>query len=121
MRGLVIIWEGVETTSRIQLMFEMALVHRALGGAVTLFVSTGALPQFERDSRPIKRPSPNPSGPELCALLRNEALEAGVRIIVCQSGLAHHKINIEKLDPRVEAGGLTGIMQGSGDDRLVVI
>jgi len=102
-QGLTIILES-DTPSRTQLAYEMALVQAALGGRASLFVTGRAVPTLATPDA-------------LCV----EALAAGVKIIVCQAGLATHQLSMTDIDPRVEAGGLASLMQGLNDDRLVVV
>ena len=103
MRDLTIILES-GTPQRMRVAFEMALVQRALGGQATLFVTGAAVAALE---------SPHPA--------RDEALAAGVRIVVCQTALADAGMSLETFDPRIEAGGFVSVMQRLGDERLVVI
>ena len=50
-----------------------------------------------------------------------EALDAGVRIMLCQSGMAMTGAEPRDYDERVEAGGMVSLMQTLGEDRLVVV
>jgi hypothetical protein len=44
-----------------------------------------------------------------------------VAIIACQTGLALGDYDAAALDPRVETGGLVGLMASLGDDRLIAL
>ena len=103
MRGLRLILMSNDA-GRVRLAYEMALVQQALGGAVHLFVTGAAVATLTKPDN-----------------LRDEALSAGAQIIACQTALAEHDISIADLDPRIGAGGLVSVMQGLGDDRLIVL
>ena len=53
--------------------------------------------------------------------LLGEALALGVRLTVCQSGLALAGIDAISLDPRIETGGLVSFLGGLGEDRLTTV
>ena len=102
-RGLTIILES-DAPQRARLAYEMALVQRAMGSEATLFITGGAVTTLATPST-----------------ARDESHDGGVRLIVCQTALAEARLSLTTLDPRIEAGGLVSLMQGLGDDRLVVI
>lgn len=56
--------------------------------------------------------------PTLAQIFR-EALGLGVRISICQSGLALAGLTMERLDPRIEASGPVALLGSLGDDRLL--
>jgi peroxiredoxin family protein len=58
--------------------------------------------------------------PDLAGVLE-VALSMDVKIIACQTGLALGDHDAEALDPRVETGGLVGLMASLGDDRLIAL
>lgn len=60
------------------------------------------------------------SGIPMLAELLDEVLALGVTISVCQSGLALYGIDLETLDPRIEAQGPVGFLAAAGDDRPMV-
>ena len=101
--GLTIIIESADA-GRVRLAYEMALVHMALNGRVTLFFTGAAMETLERPDAQ-----------------REAALEAGARLIACQTALAEAGLSMTRLDLHIEAGGLVSLMQGLGNDRLVVI
>ena len=61
------------------------------------------------------------SGLPTLAQVLDESLELGVHVICCQSGLAMAGIAAENLDPRMEVGGLVGLLSALGNDRLVAV
>lgn len=58
--------------------------------------------------------------PDLAGVLE-VALSMEVRIMACQTGLALGDHDAEALDPRVETGGLIGLMASLGDDRFIAL
>lgn len=123
--GLTLIWQGSPSSSDqtfpSRLPLEMGLVQRALGGAATIFVTGPAVSHLYRASKPRDGLIPKIVGmPQLHTML-DEFLSGGGRVIVCQTSASGHKVAMDKLDPRIEAGGLVSLMQGLGTDRLVVI
>ena len=54
------------------------------------------------------------------AQITDEALSMGVRISLCQSGLALNGMRLDELDSRIEAQGPVGLLNGLGEDRLAV-
>ncbi|RHW16283.1 hypothetical protein D1610_16400 [Sphingomonas gilva] len=58
--------------------------------------------------------------PDLAGLFE-VALSMGVTLIACQTGLALGDHDAEALDPRVETGGLVGLIASLGDDRLIAL
>lgn len=124
-KGLTIIWQGSPSSSDQtcpnRLPFEMALVQLALGGAVTIFVTGPAVAHLYRASKRRDEVIPKlVKIPQLHTML-DEFLAGGGRMIVCQTSASGRKVAMDKLDPRIQAGGLVSVMQGLGDDRLVVI
>ncbi|WP_223799669.1 peroxiredoxin [Sphingomonas nostoxanthinifaciens] len=107
MRGLTIIVAG-DDPQRFGTALAMAAAHAALGGSTNLFADGAAvvlLAGLTEDRR----------------ALIDTALELGVRILACQTGLADTGLAFAALDPRIEAGGLVGVLAAIGDDRLVVV
>lgn len=123
--GLTVIWQGNASSNDqafpSRLPLEMGLVQLALGGRARIFVTGPAVAHLRRASKPRDELIPKMLGlPQLHAML-DEFLAAGGRVVVCQTAAASHKMAMDTLDPRIEAGGLVSLMQGLGDDRLVVI
>lgn len=54
------------------------------------------------------------------AQLIDEALTLGVRITLCQSGLAVSGLALDQLDSRLEVEGPVGILAGLGDHRMLI-
>lgn len=118
MRGLTIIVAGVDP-ERLRTALTLLASQAALGGRSRLFVDGAGVGLF--------RPPITVSGddgyaaaglPRLRELL-DTALELGARVILCQSGLALAALEAASIDPRLEFGGMAGIIATLGDDRLV--
>lgn len=58
--------------------------------------------------------------PDLAGVLE-VALSMDVAVIACQTGLALGDHDAAALDPRVETGGLVGLMANLGSDRLIAL
>jgi predicted peroxiredoxin len=101
--GLTIILECADA-GRVRLAYEMVLVQRALDKKATLFFTGASVGTLERPDAQ-----------------REAALEAGARLIACQTALAEAGLSMTRLDVHIEAGGLVSLMQGLGEGRLVVI
>lgn len=98
----------------------LALAQAALGGRVRLYAheravaALVAVPRADDDSVVLAD-----SGlPDRCAML-TMAVESGVTLIACQTGLAMTGLTIGDLARGIEAGGLVGLLATLGDDRLV--
>jgi len=122
MTGLTIIWQQFgDHSAPNRLVFELALVQLALGGRVTVFVTGQAVAHLKQAASKRDQLIPKlVNVPQMHTLL-DEVLDGGARVIVCQTAAASQKMAMDTLDPRIEAGGLVSLMQGVGDDRLVVI
>lgn len=100
----------------------LALAQAALGGGVRLFLQLDAV-RLLRDAAPAPRDDDHAAhGLPTLAVLIDEALEAGIAILACQSGLALAGLDAAALDMRIEAGGPLSFLQGCGErDRLIVV
>lgn len=119
MRGLTII---VADTSidRFRAALSIASAHAALGGEALLFLQGVAVRLAQSrladdDDRYVA------AGQGTLAGLFGTALDLGVRVILCQSGMQMAGMTAEGCDPRVEQGGLVSIMQTLGDARLLAM
>ena len=117
-RGLTIVVADT-APDRFRCALNLALVQAALGGAARLFLDGAAVSLLCR-SAIDREPAPDAGWPKLAAL-HDEALDAGVRVILCQSGLATIGADLSDYDPRIEAGGMVSLLQTLGEDRLVVV
>lgn len=100
----------------------LALARAALGGPVRLFLQLDAV-RLLHDAAPAPRDGDHGlHGLPTLAVLIDEALEAGVAVLACQSGLALAGLDAAALDARIETGGPISFLQGCDErDRLVVV
>lgn len=120
MRGLTIIL-ATPDFDRLRSAFRLTATQAALGGAARLFLDG---PSARLLISPITAPDDafqESAGQPTLAQLYETALELGVAILVCQSGLALAGVGAHRLDPRIEVGGLTSVMARLADDRLVAL
>jgi len=54
------------------------------------------------------------------AQIFDDALSLGVAMTICQSGLALARLQLDRLDPRLEPQGPVGLLAALGDARLLV-
>lgn len=100
----------------------LALAQAALGSSVRLFLQLDAV-RLLAPTAPAPRDDNHAAhGLPTLAVLIDEALEAGIAIIACQSGLALAGLEAAALDTRIEAGGPLSFLQGlAPEERLLVI
>ncbi|RXR30267.1 DsrE family protein [Sphingobium fluviale] len=111
-----------DDAERLRGALTLALAHAALGGEARLFLQLDAVRLL---TPPLSAPRDADHAahglPTLAALV-TEALDAGVAIIACQSGLALAGLAADALDPRITAGGPVSFLQSIGPEgRLSVI
>jgi predicted peroxiredoxin len=99
----------------------IACTEAALGGSVRLFLLLDAVALLRE---PVAGPRDDVHAvhglPSLVALI-DDALDFGVRIIACQSGMALAGFDASELDPRIEPGGPVSALSATGaNDRVVI-
>jgi predicted peroxiredoxin len=105
---------------RLHAALSFAAAGAASGNVVRVHLHEGAVGLLRA---PIRAPADADrarSGIPMLAELLDEVLALGVTISVCQSGLALYGIDLETLDPRIEAQGPVGFLAMAGDDRPMV-
>lgn len=119
MRGLTIL-AATADVERFRAALSLACAHAALGGGTRLYCHEAAVA--------LLVPGADPGDDALAAKglasrtqLLAEALEAGVTLIACQTGLAAAEIAFDMLAPGVEPGGLVSLLAALGEDRLVTL
>lgn len=119
MRGLTII-VAEAAPSRFRVALNLAAAQAALSGQARLFLDGRAVALLRV---PLAAPDDDgyaAAGLPTIAELFEEALGLGVGIVACQSGLALTGTDAAALDPRIELGGVIGVLQQLGDGRLVM-
>lgn len=99
----------------------IACTEAALGGTVRLCLLLDAVALLRE---PVAAPRDDAHAqnglPRLVALI-DDALDLGVGIIACQSGLTLADIDAADLDPRITTGGpMTALAWASSEDRIVI-
>lgn len=120
MRGLtIILTENAPERLRGALM--IALTHQALEGRARLFFQYESvallLPPIIASADPAHQAAGLPS----LAALVDDALNNGVELILCQTGLHLTNARADQFDPRCTFGGLASILVELGDDRLLAL
>lgn len=120
MRGLTIL-VAERSATRLRSALTMAAGHAALGGATRLFLDAAAVPLVRApigdDGDALWRDAGQPT----LADLLDVAIDHGVRIILCQTGIAMIGASPADFDDRIETGGMIGVIATLGDDRLVSV
>ena len=120
MPGLTLIVAGADAR-RLHAALSMAAASAAAGAATRVYLHGDAVLLLLPPLRAPDDDRHRMSGLPTLAQLLDEALELGVHLICCQSGLAMAGMAADGLDPRIEVGGLVGLFSSLGDDRLVTV
>jgi predicted peroxiredoxin len=120
MRGLTLIVAGADPR-RFHAALAMAAASAATGAATRVYLHGDAVLLLVPPLRSPDDDRHRMSGLPTLAQILDEALELGVHMICCQSGLAMADIAADSFDARIETGGLVGLMGALGDDRLVTV
>jgi predicted peroxiredoxin len=119
LRGLTIV-VAEASPGRFRTALTMAAAQAALGGSARLFLDGAAVallkPPLGDDDEATYRQAGLPTLSELL----DEAFGLGATVMACQSGLLLADVEAAALDPRIGYGGMVGLLQQLGDDRLVV-
>ncbi len=119
MTGLTVILFATDA-ARGRAALTLAIAKAALGGRVRLYAHELAVTLLRPDVDPDAAMLAAAGMPDRPALLAM-ALEAGVTLIACQTGLALAGLAISDLAAGVEAGGLVGLLAELDSDQLVTV
>ncbi len=105
---------------RFRAALTLATAQAALGGAVRVYCHETSVALLVREARDDDDGLARATAglPDRLALLAM-ALEAGVALIACQTGLAIAGLSVDGLVRDVQAGGMIGLLADTPDDRLV--
>jgi predicted peroxiredoxin len=117
-RGLTIL-AGSRDTGRYRTALALAAAQAAAGGGARLYLHEDAVAMLAPPP-PADDARYAAAGLPTLAELQEAALGLGVRIVACQSGLALAAIDATSLDPRIETGGMIGMITALDEDRLVI-
>ena len=93
----------------------LALAQAALGRSVRIFLQLDAVRLLAPTAQAPRDDDHAAHGLPTLATLIGEALEAGIAIIACQSGLALAGLDLSALDARIAAGGPLSFLQGCAE------
>lgn len=110
-----------DDAERLRGALTVACTEAALGGSVRILLLLDAVALL---SEPISAPRDDVHAvhglPSLVALI-DDALDLGVEIIACQSGLALAGLDAGALDPRITAGGpVAALAETQPNERVVM-
>ena len=120
MRGLTIIVADV-SSERFRTALDMAVSQAALGGTARIFLNGEAVSIVRQPIVGWEDEAYEDAGLPTLPQLYAEALDQGVAVMICQSGMQMTGAEPRDYDARVEYGGMVSLLQGLGDDRLVAI
>ncbi|MBY0519498.1 MAG: DsrE/DsrF/DrsH-like family protein [Sphingomonas sp.] len=111
-----------EDSVRARAALSVALAHVALGGRVRIYAHERAVALFAQAPRLDDETETLAAAglPDRLAMLAM-AIESGVELIACQTGLAIAGLSIGELVLGTEPGGLVALLATLGDDRLVSV
>jgi len=115
-RGITIILAAADP-ERFRTALVLALSQAALGGRARIFLQERSVALLNGDDAADYAAAGLPGRATMLA----DALDAGVEIIGCQSGLALVNAAAGDFDPRISWGGMVGLLQSLADDRLVIV
>lgn len=120
MRGLTLVIADV-SSERFRSALTMAVAQAALGGRARVFLDGEAVSLLREPIVGWEDEAYADAGLPTLPQLYADALDAGVSILLCQSGMAMTGAEPRDYDSRVEVGGMVSLLQTLGDDRLVVV
>ena len=120
MRGLTVV-VAEANPSRLRTALLLALAQAALDGRARLFLDARAVPALRLPIGAEDDDAYGAAGQPALARLVDDALDAGVEITLCQTGLQLAGLEAHALDPRLLFGGIVGLLASLGDDRLVTL
>ena len=116
MTGLTIVVAGADG-ERFRTALVMALAHNALGGSCRIFLQERAVALLGGNDAGDYAAAGLPGRAAMLA----EALDAGVAVIGCQSGLALIGSRADAFDSRIGWAGMVSLLQTLNEDRLVIV
>ncbi len=99
-----------DDAERLRAALMLGLTQRALDGEARIFLQMDAVRLLTAPVAAARDTEHQQAGLPTLATLLDEALDDGVILIACQSGLALCAMKATNLDPRIETGGLLSFM-----------
>lgn len=116
---LVVVGDDAE---RLRGALTLACAEAALGGAVRVLLQLDAVSLLRPPVKGPRDAAHEAQGLPGLAAMVGDALGLGVRIMVCQSGLALAGLDVRAIDPRIGVGGPVGVLAESVlGERLAVV
>ncbi|MDJ0275631.1 DsrE family protein [Sphingomonas sp. 2R-10] len=112
MRGLTILITNPDP-NRFRTALTMAAAAAALGAPTRVYLHEGAVTLLSAQDMRV------PAGLPMLGELRAIAIDSGVALIACQTGLALAGLSADAAG--VEAGGMIDLLATLSDDRLVTL
>ena len=120
MRGLTIVVADV-SSERFRCALNLACAQAALGGRARLFLDGEAVSIPREPMQGWEDDAYADAGLPTLLQLYASALDLGVEVILCQSGMQMTGAEPRDYDKRVQAGGMVSLLQTLGEDRLVAV
>ena len=121
MRGLKIVVLTADA-ERFRGALTLAAAHAAIGGSAVVLLQLGAVALLGPATFVQDDPACAAIGLPTLAELLEEALDLGVEIVACQSGLMLAGLRAAELDARIAVGGPVGFLQTlDPEERLIIV
>lgn len=101
---------ATDEAERLRAALVLARCEIALGGSARLFAQGRAVRLLTRGEQQPEDASWIPAGEPALADLLAEALDDGVELVACQSGLASAALSAQQFDLRIAIGGMIGFL-----------
>ncbi len=111
---------GSLAEDRLHAALSLAAAAAALGREVEIFLHAGAVAVLRAEVAFDGDAALSAAGVPTIAELLDTALDLGVGITACQSGLALTGIDASRLNPAIRAGGLVDFLGRNADAELVL-
>lgn len=119
MRGLTIVVVSADR-ERFRAALTLACANAALGGSTTVYAHERAVSLLVPADDPGDAELADAGLPGRRALI-STAIESGVRLVACQTGLSLAGVTATDLAEGTETDGLVALLSQIGDDRLVTV
>lgn len=115
---LVVVSDDAE---RLRGALTLASAEAALGGSVRVFLQLDAVAVLRPPVSGPRDAAHEAQGLPKLATLIGEALDLGVVMVACQSGLALAGLDVRAIDPRITTGGPVVMLAASAPDERVAV
>lgn len=119
MRGLTLLVATADA-ERLHAALTYAAAGAAMGSVTRVHLHESAVGLLRPPLAAPADPAREKAGLPTLRQIFDEALALGVSFTLCQGGLVLAGLDLDQLDPRIEAQGPVGLLNMAGDDRLIV-